>query len=75
LVTLVAAFGVLWALRYKPASSTTVLLVVVLFVCPLLGLVGQIIEYRRVSGLLELLYVLKRGASKRISESHEDAGE
>ena len=60
LILLIAAFGLLWALRLKPVTSTTVLLVLVLCVYPLMGVVGQIVEYRRASSLLELLDVLER---------------
>jgi hypothetical protein len=60
LILLIAAFGLLWARRLKPVTGTTVVLVLALCVYPLLGLVSQLVAYRRACDLLELLDVLER---------------
>ena len=65
LVSLVAGVGLLWTMRDKPLSSTSVLLEIVLCANPLVVLASQTGEYRRLSGLLELLDVLERQASSR----------
>ena len=71
LVLLIAAFGLMWSIRHKPVTSTTVLLVLVLCVYPLLGLASQIVEYRRASALLELLDVLERETRVREPEGQK----
>ena len=75
LITLIAGFGLMWAQRDKPVTGITVLLVLVLCVYPLMGVVSQLVEVRRTTVLLELLDVLKREASARVSEGREDVGE
>lgn len=63
-VSLAAAVSLMWALRDKTITSTTMLVVAVLCIYPSIGLVNQVVEYRRLKGVLELLDVLQRAASK-----------
>ena len=61
-VSLVAAIVLIWAFRDRTITSTTVLLVAVFVVYPPVHLAIAGAEYRRLSGLLELVEVFERAA-------------
>lgn len=67
-ILLIAAFGLLWTKRDQAITGTTLLLVLALCVYPLFGLVSQLVEYRRLRLLLELLDVLQREAHARTAD-------
>jgi hypothetical protein len=72
LTLLIAGIGLLWTKRLEPVTGVTALLIPVLFIYPLIGLVSQIVEYRRTSGFLELLDALEREQHPHASASRND---
>ena len=61
-VSLAAAIAYVWAFRDRTLTSTNVFPLVLFFVYPPVHLAIQGAEYRRLSGLLELIEVLERTA-------------
>ena len=56
--------GMAWTLGDKAVTRLTTLTVVMVFVFPFVWGVHYVAEYRRLNGLLELLDVLQRAASR-----------
>ena len=70
-VSLVAAGAFVLALRDRAITATTALVVAILCIYPPIQLTIQVVEYRRLNGMLELLDVLERAASEGALESRE----
>ena len=71
-ISSVALLGMAWTLGDKAMTRLSTLTVVMAFVFPYVGMVNQAAEYRRLKGLLELLDVLERAASKGASENQDN---
>ena len=67
------AFAWLWAMRLRPITGSGLLPVIVLCVYPVFGLVNQLLAYRRINEMLELLDVIEREYGARLTGGRQAA--
>ena len=63
------AFGLVLAYEDRPVSLLSTIGIVMMVICPLIALMNRVMEYRRLTGMLELLGVLQQAAGENLLEN------